>query len=98
MTRLASHQITEYLRDVPAWALHDGSIRRNYAFKSFLTSVAFVKLVAECAEKFQHHPEIDIRFDKVLVMFTTHDVGGLSSKDFLLAEKCDKIFATFSEE
>ena len=60
-------------------------------------SIAFVRRVAKRAEKNQHHPDIDIRYDKVTLALTTHDEGGLTEKDFTLAEQCDEIFAKFSE-
>ena len=60
-------------------------------------SIAFVRRVAKRAEKNQHHPDIDVRYDKVTLKLTTHDEGGLTEEDFTLAEQCDEIFAKFSE-
>ena len=60
-------------------------------------SIAFVRRVAKRAEKNQHHPDIDVRYDKVSLTLTTHDEGGLTEQDFILAEQCDEIFAKFSE-
>ncbi len=60
-------------------------------------SIAFVRRIAKRAEKFQHYPDIDVRFDNVTLTLTTHDVGGVTAKDFSMAEECDKIFANFLE-
>jgi len=60
-------------------------------------SIAFVRRIAKRAEKLQHHPDIEIRFDKVTLTLTTHDAGGLTAKDFSMAGECDKIFANFLE-
>ena len=57
----------------------------------------FVNQIARKAQKINHHPDIDIRFDKVKLTLTTHDAGGLTEKDFTLAGQCDKVFAGFSE-
>ena len=51
----------------------------------------FVNAVARSAEKACHHPDIDVRWNKVTLALTTHDAGGLTEKDFVLAAKCDKL-------
>jgi 4a-hydroxytetrahydrobiopterin dehydratase len=58
-------------------------------------SIAFVRRIAKRAEKIQHHPDIDIRFDRVTLTLSTHDEGGVTEKDFLLARQCDEVFAKF---
>jgi 4a-hydroxytetrahydrobiopterin dehydratase len=49
----------------------------------------FVNAIADLAEQAQHHPDIDVRWNKVTLAFTTHDAGGLTEKDFALARQCD---------
>ena len=51
----------------------------------------FVNAVAALAEQAQHHPEVDIRWNRVTLALTTHDVGGLTAKDFALARQCDAV-------
>jgi 4a-hydroxytetrahydrobiopterin dehydratase len=51
----------------------------------------FVNAAAEIAEAAQHHPDIDIRWNKVTLALTTHDAGGLTEKDFALAKKFDEL-------
>ena len=77
---------------IPGWALsEDGhSISRCYRFPSFRAAIAFVAFVAEVAEALQHHPDVDIRYDRVLLRSTTHDAGGLTDKDFELAARIDQ--------
>jgi 4a-hydroxytetrahydrobiopterin dehydratase len=53
----------------------------------------FVNAVAQLAEQFQHHPDMDIRWNKVTLALTTHDAGGLAEKDFALARRCDALAA-----
>ena len=98
MTPLTSGQIATAMRTVPAWAHQAKTITRTYKFDDFLMSIAFVHRIAKRAEKLQHHPDIDIRYNKVTLTNTTHDAGGLTAKDFDLAEQCDVVFAKFLEE
>ena len=96
---ILSHQETiEGLKEIPGWTHQAKSLTRTYKFETFLLGIAFVRRIAKRAEKLQHHPDIDIRFDKVKLTNTTHDAGGLTAKDFELAEQCDNVFAKFSED
>ena len=61
-------------------------IRRTWAFADFRGSMAFVQRVADLAEAANHHPDIDIRYSKVTLALSTHDAGGLTARDFALAE------------
>jgi 4a-hydroxytetrahydrobiopterin dehydratase len=97
MTTLTSKEINLRMKRRPDWSKRAKTIFRTFKFEDFLHSLDFVKLVAKKAQKLNHHPDIDIRYDKVKLTLTTHDAGGLSEKDFTLAEQCDVIFATFSE-
>ena len=65
------------------------SIRRTYTFPSFPAAVRFVDLVAELAEDAQHHPDIDVRYNRVTLSLSTHDAGGVTDKDFALASAID---------
>ena len=62
-----------------------------------MKSIAFVNRIAGKAQKINHHPDIDIRFNKVTLKLTTHDEGGITGKDFFLAHQCDEVFAKFLE-
>ena len=55
----------------------------------------FINRIAAKAQKMNHHPDIDVRFDQVTLTLTTHDEGGLTEKDFSLAKQCDEVFAKF---
>lgn len=97
MTVLTPKKIADELKNVPDWTLRGEAITRTFKLDNFLMSVAFVRRIAKRAEKFQHHPDIDIRFDKVILTLTSHDAGGLTAKDFKMATECEKIFANFLE-
>jgi len=79
------------LASVPDWKLQDATIARTFQFKDFPTAIKFTDAVAQLAEEEWHHPDIDIRWNKVTLTLTTHDAGGLTEKDFALARKFDKL-------
>lgn len=79
------------LAGLPAWQRNGEIISRTFLFKDFPAAMKFVNAVALVAEQVQHHPDIDIRWNKVTLALTTHDSGGLTEKDFALARKCDSL-------
>ncbi len=78
---------------VPSWQLRWAVIQRTYEFKDFPTAINFVNVVARISEEAWHHPDIDIRGNRVKLALTTHDEGGLTRKDFELAASIDAVFA-----
>jgi 4a-hydroxytetrahydrobiopterin dehydratase len=79
------------LRNLPGWKIDAGELVKTFTFRDFLASLQFVNAVGELAEKAGHHPDIDIRYNKVRLALTTHDAGGLTEKDFSLASQADQI-------
>ena len=77
------------LSTLPEWERHGEIISRTFVFKDFPAAMKFVNAVAELAEQAQHHPDVDIRWNKVTLALTTHDAAGLTEKDFELARQCD---------
>ena len=93
MPALTTKQVSLHLKAVPNWSKRAQTIRRTFEFKGFLKSIDFVNRIARKAQKANHHPDIDIRFDQVTLKLTTHDAGGITENDFSLAQQCDKIFS-----
>ena len=91
MAKLTPAQIKSALAAVPGWKKQIAIIRRTYSFKDFPDAMKFVNAVAKLSEKAWHHPDIDIRWNKVTLALTTHDAGGLTGKDFELAGKFDRL-------
>ena len=89
--KLSESEITLALASVPDWKLNAATIVRTYQFKDFPAAVKFVDAVAALAEQAWHHPDIDIRWNKVTLTLSTHDAGGLTEKDFALARQFDKL-------
>ncbi len=91
MTKLPPAPIKAALPCVPQWRRKASVISRTYEFPDFVVAMKFVNAVAKAAEKAWHHPDIDIRWNKVKLALTTHDAGGLTEKDFALAAKFDQL-------
>ena len=91
MVKLNAAQIKSALATVPDWSKRSKTIARTFVFKDFPAAIKFVNAVAKLAEKAWHHPDIDIRWNKVTLVLTTHDAGGLTEKDFALARKFDQL-------
>ena len=91
-SRLKAERIQAGLQSAPGWSGkdHRKAITRTYTFPNFRAAIAFVNLVAELAEARDHHPDIDIRYNKVTLVLSTHSAGGLTDKDFDLAGLIDQ--------
>jgi 4a-hydroxytetrahydrobiopterin dehydratase len=89
MAKLTPKQIKEALPTVKDWKKRGASIVRTCQFKDFAEAMKFVNQVARAAEKANHHPDIDIRWNKVTLVLATHSEGGLTRNDFDLAKKID---------
>jgi 4a-hydroxytetrahydrobiopterin dehydratase len=85
MPALTAEQAASLPETVPHWQIDGGELVRIFKFEDFLAAMRFVNKIAELAEKAGHHPDIDIRYNKVRLALVTHDEGGLTKKDFDLA-------------
>jgi 4a-hydroxytetrahydrobiopterin dehydratase len=95
MPALTTKQVRLHLKAVPNWSKRAHTILRTFKFDGFSKSIEFVNRVARKAQKADHHPDIDIRFNKVTLALTTHDEGGITEKDFSLARQCDEVLSRF---
>ena len=86
---LSGQEVKELAVQIPSWIIKDDSIEREFQFKDFKGSIAFVNKVADLAESQNHHPDICIFYSKVKLVLSTHKIGGLSRNDFILAAKVD---------
>jgi 4a-hydroxytetrahydrobiopterin dehydratase len=91
MATLSSAEITGRLKAIPDWRLENGAIARSFSFSDFLEAMKFVNSVAALAERAGHHPDIDIRYNKVNLALSSHDAGGITERDFSLAAEIDGI-------
>jgi 4a-hydroxytetrahydrobiopterin dehydratase len=91
---LNAAEIEEVLKAHPKWSLESGKLVRRWTFKDFVEAMAFVNRVAVLAEAAGHHPDIDIRYNQVLLGLISHDAGGITKRDAAMASQIDKEFET----
>ena len=91
--RLAREDAAALLAALPDWELvEDGAaIRRTFRFKDYYQTLAFVNALAYVAHAQDHHPDLGVHYDRAVVRFSTHDVGGLSDNDFICAAKASQL-------
>ena len=91
---LTRDEIDEYLEQIHSeWVLNDGAseIFRDFEFKGFYRTMAFVNAIAWIANAENHHPDLEVGYRHCLVRYTTHAIGGLSPNDFICAAKTDEL-------
>jgi 4a-hydroxytetrahydrobiopterin dehydratase len=89
---LNAADIEEALKTHPKWKLQAGKLVREWTFADFLEAMKFVNRVAAVAEAAGHHPDIDIRYNQVLLGLTSHDAGGITKRDEAMASSIDAEF------
>jgi 4a-hydroxytetrahydrobiopterin dehydratase len=75
----------------PDWIAHEDGLERTYELASFREAIAFVTRVADLAEAANHHPDIGISYRKVTLRWTTHSAGGITDRDYELAQRSDGV-------
>jgi 4a-hydroxytetrahydrobiopterin dehydratase len=90
---LTNSQIRLLLPDVPGWELAGKEIAKAYQFKDYYHTIAFVNAIAWLANRENHHPDLEVGYNRCRVRFSTHSVGGLSENDFICAAKLDSLIA-----
>jgi 4a-hydroxytetrahydrobiopterin dehydratase len=89
--KLSEPETVKALERLEGWERDDQTIRKLYTFKAFADGIRFVDRVAAAADAVDHHPDIDIRYTTVVMALSTHSAGGLTTKDFQLAEAIDRL-------
>ena len=98
MAKLSNSEVSEGLKKLKGWRLEADTIKKEFQFPSFPKAIKFVNKVAEIAEQADHHPDILINFRKVTLNLSTHDEGGITQKDFRLAEQLEEANGKRSKE
>ncbi|MFP5399342.1 MAG: 4a-hydroxytetrahydrobiopterin dehydratase [Gammaproteobacteria bacterium] len=86
-------QISAHLARVPGWALVDGAIQKTFRFDDFHRTIAFVNALAWIAHREDHHPDLDVGYNRCTVRYRTHAVGGISVNDFICAARADALIS-----
>lgn len=90
---LSQTEIDEALRSLPGWTQQDNALVADFTFTDFSDALVFVNTVGSEAEQVNHHPDIDIRYNKVRMLLTSHDSGGVTRRDTRMARRITEIHA-----
>ena len=85
--------IHDHLTQVSGWQLKEGAIEKSFGFKNYFETISFVNALAWICNTEDHHPELSVNYDRCVVRFNTHSVGGISINDFICAAKADALIA-----
>lgn len=88
---LSDIEIQRELGSLPGWARRGNTLVKSYSFPAFPAGIDWVRRVADLAEAMNHHPDLDIRYTKVTATLSSHDSGGITSKDIMLAKAMDGV-------
>ena len=93
--RLSEARVRELMPQIPGWeVVEDGhAIARTFRFGNYYEAMAFVNALAFMAHREDHHPDLGVHYDRCVVRYSTHDVGGLSENDFICAAKAQSLAA-----
>jgi len=86
-------EIRSHLAEVNGWQLHQGSIEKTFSFKNYHETIAFVNALAWVCHTEDHHPDLSVSYNRCVVRFNTHSVGGISINDFICAAKVNALLA-----
>ena len=92
MSRLDDTAVEEGLQRLPGWERRGNQILKTFVRKDFANAITFVNEVADAAEAAGHHPDIDIRWNKVTLALSSHAEGGLTDSDFQLAARIQELY------
>ena len=92
-SRLSDLEIQRALGSLPGWARRGEVLTKSFTFPTFAAGIDFVNQIAKAADAVNHHPDIDIRYTKIICTLSTHDAGGITQSDLSLAATIESLGA-----
>ena len=89
---LQDEELKELVYKIPGWEIKSEQIQREFNFSDFIEAFSFMTKVALLCEKYNHHPNWDNVYSKVIIKLSTHDLGGITNLDQTLASEINQIF------
>ena len=89
---LQDEELKELVVKIPGWKIYNGQIQREFQFSNFIEAFSFMTKIALICEKYNHHPNWENVYSKVIIRFSTHDLGGITNLDQTLASEINKVF------
>ena len=93
MKKLSQQEAEAGLQKLQGWSIENGKLTKTLPFKDYHATMAFVNALAWISHRADHHPDLQVGYNKVRVEYSTHDAGGLTGKDFACAAQCDALLA-----
>ena len=91
MPRLSAQEIDQALKGLRNWRFENGELVKEFKFADFDSSIRFLNMVQPVADSLDHHPDLCVYYNRVIVNLTTHDEGGVTDLDLKLAQKLDEL-------
>ncbi|GAC1362080.1 MAG: 4a-hydroxytetrahydrobiopterin dehydratase [Ktedonobacteraceae bacterium] len=95
VVKLTEDEVHVRLQNLSFWTVNNGELQREFSLPSFSSAIFFVNAIAHLAELAAHHPDIHIVYNRVILNLVTHSAGGITEKDFALAQKIDELQRIF---
>ena len=89
---LQDEALKELLVQITGWEIKDGQIQKEFKFSNFIEAFSFMTKIALICEKYNHHPNWENVYSKVLIKLSTHDLGGITNLDQTLASEINNVF------
>ena len=93
MDRLNDAQVSDRLKKLAGWEKKGDAIRKTFSFKNYYETMAFVNATAWISHREDHHPDLEVGYNKCGVTYSTHSAGGVTAKDFECAGKIEKLLS-----
>jgi len=90
---LSAAEMTQRLKALPAWECADNRLVKTFPFANYYETMAFVNAVAYIAHREDHHPDLSVHYNRVVVSYSTHDAGGVTLNDCICAAKVEALIA-----
>ena len=90
--KLTDTQIEKRIAELTGWSVEENSIKKSFLLDDHIVAMGFVNRIAMVAEAMNHHPEIQMVYNKVVIILSTHDAGGVTELDLELAQKIEAYF------
>ena len=91
--RLSVTEVTQHLKVLPGWEYADSRLSKTFRFANYYETMAFVNAVAYIAHREDHHPDLSVHYNRVVVSYSTHDAGGVTLNDCICAAKVEALIA-----
>jgi 4a-hydroxytetrahydrobiopterin dehydratase len=87
--KVEASALAGYLAELPGWSVSEGLLVKRFDFKNYYETMAFVNVVAWVAHREDHHPDLEVGYNRCRVSYSTHSIGGLSRNDFICAARIE---------